>query len=49
MLQYQTGLEEIRKIPTELNPGVKSACVLPDGQIAVYNPNEQRITTITFE
>lgn len=46
---YQTGLEEIREIPTELNPGVKSACVLPDGQIAVYNPNEQRITTITFE
>jgi hypothetical protein len=46
---YQTGLDEIHEIPTELNPGVKSACVLPNGQIAVYNPNEQRITTITFE
>lgn len=49
MLLYRTDLEEIREIPTELNPGVKSACVLPDGKIAVYNPDEQRITTITFE
>lgn len=49
MLLYRTDLEEIREIPTELNPGVKSACILPNGQIAIYNPDEQRITTITFE
>ena len=50
MLLSQKDSEEIVEIPTELNPGVISACVLQNRDIAIsYPAPERRITIITFE